>query len=368
MREYSKRNAMRWLLGSVLPVLAAGTVLVGCPFFQTRTAAQSEDKEEMSSEEIGRYFGENVGAAVADLREKRTAALAAPGDMAAASAYGDKLYDLLMLNYAQISGVDWKQYLEDAISLLSAAAQASTAPEPAADALAHRAAFIHSLGDAPGAVAAMREAFARAHTFRTGMVRILGVEKKYAEAQTLCESTRPLAEDEAAAFELIEACLNAAEQKETNAKTLPWVSEADWKMCRRLSEERAEARLAARRAEAEADEARHQAWVEEENARQSAASTGATTESAGSAGPARVSFTLRNTCPRTVKLFYGKTPKFGSGRSSSIGGNTSQSESMNQGDMIWIVDDGGNGISNFGASPGVREVEISSACTGFTVR
>ncbi len=63
-----------------------------------------------------------------------------------------------------------------------------------------------------------------------------------------------------------------------------------------------------------------------------------------------------------MKLFYGETPKCGSGRSSSIGGNSQQSESMNEGETIWIVDDSGNGVSSFSASASVRSVEIASNC------
>lgn len=80
-------------------------------------------------------------------------------------------------------------------------------------------------------------------------------------------------------------------------------------------------------------------------------------------GPAVASFTLRNQCSKTVKLFYGKDPKFGSGRSSSIGGNSSQGEQMREGDMLWLTDDSGNGIANYSASANVHEVEISSSCT-----
>jgi hypothetical protein len=68
-----------------------------------------------------------------------------------------------------------------------------------------------------------------------------------------------------------------------------------------------------------------------------------------------------------VKLFFGKTPKFGSGRSTTVSGNSVQHESMHAGDMIWIVDDSGNGMSNFSASPGVHEVEIAATCTSFIV-
>jgi hypothetical protein len=92
--------------------------------------------------------------------------------------------------------------------------------------------------------------------------------------------------------------------------------------------------------------------------------------SAAPAGPARVSVSLRNTagCPDTVKLFFGDKPKFGSGRYSSIGKNTVQSHSGTEGEQIWIVDDGQNGLASVTLSPGVRTIEVASSCTAFQTR
>ena len=67
-----------------------------------------------------------------------------------------------------------------------------------------------------------------------------------------------------------------------------------------------------------------------------------------------------------MKLFFGDKPKFGSGRSSSISANTLQSETMSAGDMIWIVDDSGNGVSNYTARSGSQTVEVG--CGGFSAR
>ncbi len=82
-------------------------------------------------------------------------------------------------------------------------------------------------------------------------------------------------------------------------------------------------------------------------------------------GPQYASFTLRNSCRETVKLFFGDKPKFGSGKSTSISGNSQQNESMREGDMIWIVDASDNGVSSYTVSAGVHEVNINSGCNGF---
>lgn len=89
---------------------------------------------------------------------------------------------------------------------------------------------------------------------------------------------------------------------------------------------------------------------------------------AAPAAPTVVSVRLRNTCPETVKLFFGDKPKFGSGTYSSLGSNTSTSKSMRPGDMIWLVDDSQNGLSSVSIGNRSMTVEVTSSCTGFTAR
>jgi hypothetical protein len=92
---------------------------------------------------------------------------------------------------------------------------------------------------------------------------------------------------------------------------------------------------------------------------------------ASSAAPAPqgpVSVTIRSACPKTVKVFYGDKPKFGSGTYSSISSNSVQSHSFRQGDMFWIVDDSENGLGSTSIGPGTRELEISASCTSINAR
>ena len=83
------------------------------------------------------------------------------------------------------------------------------------------------------------------------------------------------------------------------------------------------------------------------------------------APPGPVSVTIRSSCSKTVRVFYGQKPKWGSGTYSTISSNSLQSHSFNQGDMFWIVDDSDNGLSSTSAGPGTREIEILPSCTGF---
>lgn len=86
------------------------------------------------------------------------------------------------------------------------------------------------------------------------------------------------------------------------------------------------------------------------------------------AAPSTVSVTLRNGCSNTVKVFFGDKPKFGSGRYSSLSGNSRTNQSFEPGDMIWIVDDGQNGIDSVTVEAGTREIEVASSCDAFHVK
>lgn len=83
--------------------------------------------------------------------------------------------------------------------------------------------------------------------------------------------------------------------------------------------------------------------------------------SSGSSGP--VSVTIRSSCSRTVKVFYGSNPKFGSGTQSSISSNSVQSKSFRVGDMFWVTDESGNGLDSVTVSDRTRGVEIGSSCS-----
>jgi uncharacterized membrane protein YgcG len=88
--------------------------------------------------------------------------------------------------------------------------------------------------------------------------------------------------------------------------------------------------------------------------------------SSSSSAPTVVSVTIRNSCSKTVKVFYGDNPKFGSGRQSSLSGNSRQSSQMRPGDMIWLIDDSSNGLASATVSSSTREITVTSSCTGIT--
>jgi hypothetical protein len=86
----------------------------------------------------------------------------------------------------------------------------------------------------------------------------------------------------------------------------------------------------------------------------------------GFSGP--VSVTIRSSCGRTVPVFYGQKPKFGSGTQSSISTNSVQSHSFRPGDMFWVTDASGNGLDGVTVTERTRTLEIDSSCSRISER
>jgi hypothetical protein len=84
------------------------------------------------------------------------------------------------------------------------------------------------------------------------------------------------------------------------------------------------------------------------------------------AGP--VSVRIRSQCSKSVGVFYGQKPKFGSGTKGSISGNSTESHTFRPGEMFWIIDASENGIDSATISSNTREIEIGSNCTSVSTR
>lgn len=82
------------------------------------------------------------------------------------------------------------------------------------------------------------------------------------------------------------------------------------------------------------------------------------------------SIEVRNTCSKTVQLFIGDKPKFGSGTKTSIGSNTTTTfpRKPDGTAVVWIIDDKENGIQSANVSTSTRKVEIGSSCTDISAR
>jgi hypothetical protein len=83
-------------------------------------------------------------------------------------------------------------------------------------------------------------------------------------------------------------------------------------------------------------------------------------------GPQIDSLSLHNDCAQTVKLFLGDKPKWGSGTSTTIGSNVTQSFTLNPGDKVWIVDQNDEGVTSYAGQPGMHSMKITSGCNQFS--
>lgn len=126
---------------------------------------------------------------------------------------------------------------------------------------------------------------------------------------------------------------------------------------------REEARLAAEQQRRD-DEARAAERERERAERDAARAQAARTEPTSGGASSFYSMSLKNECPRTVKLFIGDKPRWGSGTSTSIGANTITSYSGSAPVTYWIVDDRGEGVSAYTAHPGSQRVRILPTCSG----
>ncbi len=78
-----------------------------------------------------------------------------------------------------------------------------------------------------------------------------------------------------------------------------------------------------------------------------------------------VSFTLVNNSTNKVRYYIGKEPKYGSGSTNSIGGNTQTSEHGTIGEKFCIVDEHDNPISCNTITEGMGKIEINKGGNGF---
>jgi len=79
---------------------------------------------------------------------------------------------------------------------------------------------------------------------------------------------------------------------------------------------------------------------------------------------------IRSECSKTVSVFYGEKPKFGSGKKSTVSGNSTSSEGRKaDGTLtVWIIDDKENGIASASVGPDTKKVVIGSSCTSISAK
>lgn len=270
---------------------------------------------------------------------------------------------------AEYPDMDWAKLNAEAEGMIDKlAASASGDPSKEANVTSLRAGLMLVTGRANEAIALVEGLHERAPSFQTAFSLIythVAAGVPMADAPGFCAAHRSLATDDTEVFLYLQACAELIPSGSI-AESLAWASEADRELYAQT-----EARNQA--SEDEIDRLnRMDAERERELANSSSSSsTGSSDPGAGSSGssgsaPSSVSITLRNTCPSTVKLFFGDKPGFGSGKYSSASSNTSTNMSFRPGDMIWIVDDSQKGVSSTTISASTRTIEITSSCTSLS--
>lgn len=178
----------------------------------------------------------------------------------------------------------------------------------------------------------------------------------------VCAKARPNATSDEALYGLLFGCI-----KRLGRDGLPFKSAKADLAFYDAESARQDAENRARDREEQAAQERRFAEMDARRA-ESQAAAGRQSSGASSPGGGTYSLSLKNECPKTVRLFFGQKPKFGSGTTSSIGANTLQSKSGSVGDLIWIVDASDNGVASYSPRAGSQSVVITSSCTGFAQR
>jgi|GEM_PF-599807 len=83
-----------------------------------------------------------------------------------------------------------------------------------------------------------------------------------------------------------------------------------------------------------------------------------------SAAPLPTSVEIHSDCTKSVAVFYGDKPKFGSGTKSSIGSNTTTTAPRKaDGTLtVWLIDDHENGLANAKVDASTKRVDIDRSC------
>ncbi len=79
---------------------------------------------------------------------------------------------------------------------------------------------------------------------------------------------------------------------------------------------------------------------------------------------------IHSDCSKTVPVFYGDKPKFGSGTKSSVSSNSTSSQGRSSDGTltVWIIDEQENGLASVKVTPQTKRVTIDSSCKGISAR
>lgn len=245
--------------------------------------------------------------------------------------------------------VDGPALVEEAIGYLDAA------PEQP-QMLAEKGSLLITAGRKDEGVKALEESFKTPNLWPLAKLLEVYAQDRQLEIIVVCKKARAVTKSDDERYAVLDQCKHWG-------KDLAWASKDDlafYDRQRAADDAKAAQENAAWRQKQEEDRQKLYASFSKPEAKTNSGNT----STSASAGP--VSVTIRSSCGKTVRVFFGDKPKFGSGTTSSISSNSVQSHSFRAGDQMWIVDEHDNGISNTQVSSSTREIEVS--CNGLVTR
>jgi hypothetical protein len=356
LQEWKRqRRAVRsWVAAIGISALCASACV---PLFSRSTSPQHKERQSIHSYNLAAYDALDALALAAE---------ATPANPDAVLAYAAGLIAISPSLRANLEREALLSRIRKSNAQLAGIA-AQLDPDRAVRALSYQSVFFVIEQNPAAALDAARRAFSIQPSFSTGRA-LVGLfwnqQIASAEAVAACGQTHDFAVVENVSDEdyqwVLEACLNVLPEGQQPKTAYPAIAEATWEnydanvtMLQDIARELQTMKDAERQAQGETAPP------------SSVPGPPAAAAPAAPPSSAPIHVTLYNPCPQTVLLFIGKKPKYGSGTSDRIGSNQSFGKSLRQGDMIWIVDSSGNGISAWTASQGVRRLIVTKSCTGF---
>lgn len=338
-------------------LLGAPACLYGLPLTAVPTAASVQAQQQAA---MAQSQAQTDAQYAQLLAQYRAAALAAPGSAPEAKGWAGMLEASYEYGTVARGAVDGPTQVREVSSALDAAA--ARQPGEAGELLAMKGRVQLRAGQQAEGVSSLRASLDAKPT-TTALLPLLDAleaQGSRAEVVPLCQKTRAAitAEDERAL--LLESCLRHSGASSVR-EGLAWAGANDIAFYESLLQQR-EARA----------QAREQAW--RDDAQRMSAQEARRVQASGAASDSgavtSTSVTVISECSRTVRVFYGRKPKYGSGTESTVSGN-SRSSAYRGPDgafVMWLIDESGNGIASAEAGPSQREVVIQPSCTSLSTR
>jgi hypothetical protein len=300
----------------------------------------------------------------------RAAAKANPGGAKEAYVFAHEVSGAYQVGFVSAEKGNGPALLTESFGYLDAAASAH--PEEAGKMLAAKGSLLLTSGDKAGGKQALEASFATPNLWPVAKLLVIYDEAgDKASIRKVCEKARAVTKTDEERYAVLDNCVHHAHASSTD-DALAWAPKGDaaFYTQRRAEYDAQDAREArATREKIDADrKAMHDSFSKPGTTSTTSSSGSSSGGNMGSSSSGPVSVTIRSSCSKTVRVFYGNKPKFGSGTTSSISSNSVNSHSFRSGDMMWVVDDHDNGMGSVTVSPGTRELHIGSDCGSVSAR